>query len=119
TGLRVGTEITGVYLTQDNRNIVNTVTVGPAATVEPVTPPPAEGTVLQGSVVRVVGQDQVVIRTSDGKEVIVYVTPQTTYNFNDAPATFSAIQPGVPIRVDYELRDRRPYARGIFGVRRR
>jgi len=63
-----------------------------------------------------VGQDQVIIRTADGKEVIVYVNPQTTYSFNDKPGKFVDVQPGSEIRVDYDLRDRRIMARSLLGL---
>ncbi len=97
----------------ENKIYVNTVAVLPADTAAPN--PQAE--VYEGEIVRIVGKDQVVIRTKDGKEIIVYVEPKTTYRFDDQPAQFNQFQVGVPVRVDYYLRDSRPYARGILGRR--
>jgi len=96
----------------------NTVQVLPADGASTTqTSPPASNTVYEGQVVRVIGNDQVVIRTSDNKEVTVYVTPQTTYRLEDQPATFQQFQPGVPIRVNYYMQGDRPHARGIIGRR--
>lgn len=131
SNLQVGSNVSAWYVPQGERYFVNRVNVVPAggAVVAPeaVNPAPApapaapqaDANVYQGEVVRLVGQDQVVIRTSDGREIIVYVSPQTTYRLNETPATFTQIQPGVPVRVDYELRNGRPYARGILGRRNR
>jgi hypothetical protein len=126
--IQVGMPITAWYTTEGERFWVNNVDLGAAAVgtqpVQPVTPvpQPAPGgstTFYEGQVVRVVGQNEVVIRTSDGKEITIFVTPQTTYRFNDQPATLTAVQPNIPVRVDYDVRDGRHYARGIFGLRRR
>jgi hypothetical protein len=106
---------------QTGQTYVNTVAVVPADAqpAQPAQPAPAaDANVYKGEVVRVVGQDQVVIRTTDGKEVSVYVNPQTTYQLNNQPATISQFQAGVPVEVNYTLRDGRPYARGILGRRR-
>jgi len=112
---------------QDGRYVVSTVTVPtavprPGATAVPPAPAPAAqsqpapGTVVQGTVVRVVGKDQVILRTAEGKEVIVYVSPQTTYTFNEQPGQFTDLRPGADIRVNYDVRDRRNMARGVFGL---
>jgi hypothetical protein len=80
--------------------------------------PAGNNTFYEGQVVRVVGNDQVVIRTADGKEVIVFVNPQTSYQLDNQAATFNQFQPGVPIRVEYSLRNDRPIASRILGGRR-
>jgi len=131
SNLQVGSNVSTWYVPQGERYYVNRVNLLPAGATFPapeaaveaapqqVNPAPGAATnVYQGEIVRVVGQDQVVIRTSDGKEVIVYVNPQTTYRLNEQPATITNLQPGVPVRVDYYMRDNRPYARGILGRRR-
>ena len=118
--LRVGSDIDAVYTVQGDRYIVNSVTAGPEVTAEPAAPaPPAEGTVVEGRVVRVLGEDQVVVRTADGREVIVYVTPQTAYSLGDQAGRFTDLRPGTEIRVDYDVRDRRNTARAIRGALRR
>lgn len=119
--IRVGSTVNAWYgPPQENRTYVNTVAVLPAeGAAEPAAEPaPAQANVYEGQIVRVVGQDQVVIRTADGKEIVVYVNPQTTYRLEDRQAAYTDLRPGVPIRVDYQLRDNRPYARGIISIRR-
>jgi len=131
SGLQVGSNISAWYAPQGERYYVNRVNVLPAGAAFPVQEATTTQTTTvdqqanapnanyyQGEIVRIVGRDQVVIRTSDGKEVIVYVQPQTTYRLEDRAATFTDLRPGTPIRVDYDMRDRRPYARGILGLRR-
>jgi len=76
------------------------------------------GEEMKGVIVRVVGQNQVVIKTADNKEVIVDLNPQTVYKLNDQPARIADFQPGADVRVIYGVRDRRPIARTVFGVRR-
>ena len=112
--LRVGSDVNVVYVPQGERFLVNTVTVGepvPGGAVEV----PAKETVLEGQVVRVVGEDQVILRTSAGKEVVVYVAPQTTYTFEGRPGRFVDLRPGADIRVTYDVRERRNMARAIVG----
>jgi len=122
--LTVGTNISTQYIVQGDRFIASNVILTPAQAPpgpqpvpgQPLPPPkPGEGKLVQGEIVRVVGQDQVVIRTQDGKEVIIYLNPQTQYQSGQ----FSTMQPGVPIGVYYDVRDRRFLARRIlFGPRR-
>src|SRR5437588_55180 len=83
--------------------------VQPGQPAQPIQPPPPAGTVLEGQIVRVVGTDQVVLRTADGKEVIVFVTPKTTYLASDQAAVFTDLRPGADVSVNYELRDGRHY----------
>jgi hypothetical protein len=131
TDLRVGAEINADFTVRDGRHIVTQITVGgapnlprrPEAVPAPEPPAPAPATPaareLKGSVVRVVGDNQIVIRTGDNKEVTVFVEPQTKYLVNEQPARFTDFQPGADIQVQYIERDRRPIARSIFGLRRR
>jgi len=118
SNLQAGANISTLYGTQGGRYYANTVTLVPAGgTTTQVAP--AQGTVLQGQVVRVIGTDQVLIRTNDGREIPVYVTPQTTYTFNDQPGQFTNLQPGTPIGVNYNVTDQRHMASRIFGLPRR
>jgi len=115
--VRVGVNVTTGYDLDGTRYLANNVVLvptGPAVgtAVEPA--PLAEGTVVQGKVIRVIGQDQVVIQTADGKEVIVYVSPQTTYQVNDQGGAFTDLRPGIAVGIHYDLRDRRFQARRIF-----
>jgi len=125
--LRAGANITARYVTEGDRHIVNAVTVAP---VQATTPPrtdvapatggaqTAKGTVVEGEVVRVVGKDLVVIRTADGKEVMVYVSPETKYQLGAKSGQFSDLKPGASVGVDYDVRDTRNTARQVVGVNR-
>jgi len=117
--LRTGSNVNFGYVMDGDRYIANNVTLVAAdQAVEEVPAQPAQGTVVEGKIVRVIGQDQVVIRTSDGKEVIVYVTPQTTYQLGTPQAaTFTDLRVGTPIGVNYDARDNRFMARRFFAPR--
>ena len=115
TDLRVGTNVNLAYVQQGDRYIVSTVTF-----VEDAAPPPPQATVIEGEVIRVVGQDQVILRAAGNKEVIVFVDPKTTYLFEEKPGKFVDIRPGANISVNYNVLDRRNVAVKIVGpVRRR
>jgi hypothetical protein len=120
--IQPGTNVTTWYNPgQTGQVYANTIAVVPAnaqAVPAPAANANAAANVYQGQFVRAVGQDQMVIRTADGKEITVYTNPQTTYSLNNQPATFSTFQPGVPVEVNYYLQNGRPYARGILGRRR-
>jgi len=125
--LRVGSNVTTVYGVRDNRNYVNTVTIGQAvpapapqpvpvpAQPAPVQPAPGQPTIVEGTVVRIVGQDQVILKTADNKEVTVYVMPQTKYLINEQPVQFSEFQAGTPVRVEYDAVGQRWNARRLLG----
>jgi len=129
SNLRVGSTVNFGYAMEGERYIADTVTLVPATgttttTTEQVPAAgvpaqPAQGTVVQGEIARVIGQDQVVIRTADGKEVIVYVNPQTTYQLNpQQPGRFTDLRPGAPVAVDYNAVNQRNTARRFFAPRR-
>lgn len=111
--LRVGTEVNAAYVTQGDRYVVETVTVGAADTDAA----PADATFVEGTIVRVVGDDQIVLRDRADKEVIVFVNPQTKYLVEDRPARFADFRQGASVRIDYDVRDRRNWARSVRGVR--
>ena len=115
TDLRVGSNINAVYVPQGDRFVVNQVTI----VEDQPQPVPAEGTVLEGEVVRVVGQDQVIVRTAGNKEVIVFVDPKTTYLFENKPGQFVDLRPGAGITINYDVRDQKNFARRIVGPLRR
>jgi len=119
TNLRQGANVSISYITQGNNYMISQMTVQPVQQVQGVEPA-GQATVLTGSVVRVIGNDQVVVRTSDGKEVIVHTMPQTTYTYEDRPVQFQeVIRPGSDLRIQYDTRDNRNVARSIFGLRRK
>jgi len=111
--IQVGTVIEAQYLERDNHWWVDEVIL-----VTDVTDPAAQGTQVQGTVVRVVGTNQVIVRTSDNKEVTIELVPQTVYTFDNQPGQLRDIQAGQDIRIQYDVRDRRSIASRIFGVRR-
>jgi len=116
TDLRVGVPVTVSYITEGDRFIGNTVNIV-EENVQPAVP--VEGTVLEGEVVRVIGQDQVVVRTAGNKEVIVFVDPKTTYLFDNKPGQFVDLRPGAGITINYDVRDQKNFARRIVGPLRR
>ena len=103
-----GNEVTIMYVPDGDRYVVQQIYVGDE--------PKPEETFYEGEIVKVVGQDQVVIRTADKKEVIVYVDPKTTYTIGEKDVRFTDLTPGTNVRVDYDLRERRPYARSFRGT---
>jgi len=113
TDIQVGTVIEAQYLERDNHWWVDEVIL-----VTDVTDPAAQGTQVQGTVVRVVGTNQVIVRTNDNKEVTIELVPQTVYTFDNQPGQLRDIQAGQDIRIQYDVRDRRSIASRIFGVRR-
>jgi hypothetical protein len=112
--LRPGADVAVIFTERDNRQWIETVTVGDVTAVEPI----GEGTTVSGTVLRVVGEDQVVVRTTDNKEVVVYVVPQTKYIVDEQPARFTDFRTGSDVRIVYDVRDRRNMARSIIGIRR-
>jgi len=115
--VRVGTNITTGYDLDGERYLANNVVVLPAEQVDGVAVQPAAPvaeTVVQGKIVRVIGTDQVLIQTPDGKEVTVYINPQTAYQLTDQGGAFADLRPGVEIGINYDVRDRRFEARRIF-----
>jgi len=114
--LQVGTIIETQYLERDNHWWVEEVIV---VTDNAGTDQAATDTQIQGTVVRIVGQNQVIIRTKDNKEFTIDLVPQTVYTFDNQPGQFRDIQPGQDIRVQYNTRERRSIASRIFGIRRK
>jgi hypothetical protein len=113
--IQVGAVIEAQYLERDNHWWVDEVVLVTDVT-DPA--PGAQGTTVQGTVVRVVGTNQVIVRTSDNKEVTIELVPQTVYTFDNQPGQLRDIQAGQDIRIQYDVRDRRSIASRIFGVRR-
>jgi plastocyanin len=87
--------------------------------LRPLDPLPANATTISGEIVRVVGQDQVILRTAAGQETTVYVNPQTTLQLDNRAAVFTDLRAGNNISVQYDVRDNRNLARQITGVIRR
>jgi hypothetical protein len=107
--LRVGNEIDVAYLVQDNVNVVNTVLVGDLE--------PADATFVEGTVVRVVGEDQIVVRDRADKEVIVFVNPQTRFLIDERPVRLVDFRQGANVRINVDTRDNRTWARTVTSVK--
>lgn len=111
--VRVGSDITVGYDMSGNRYLANNVVVGPYEQVPAQAAVPAEGTLVTGRVIRLVGTNEVILQTSDGREVPVYVTPQTVYQLAPAGGAYTDLRPGVDVGVYYDTRDNRFMARRI------
>jgi len=109
---KAGNEVTVVYVNEGERSVVRQVYSGPDPDEKPAT-------FYEGKVMKVVGQDRVVLRTADDKEVTVYVQPKTEYTFNDKPGSFADLLPGATVHVDYDLREQKPIARSVRSIRER
>jgi hypothetical protein len=111
--LNVGTVVNAAYFMDRERMVLDTITVGGTAPAAP-----AEGTLLQGTVVKVVGQDQIVVRTADGKEMVVFVSPQTKFQLTTQGGAIADVTPNLPVVLNYDIIDRRPVVRTIRPWRR-
>jgi len=116
TDLRVGADVTVVAAPVLNEQVVIADTVTLVAE-EPA--PPDEGTLIEGEIVRVVGEDQVIVRTAERKEVIVFVDPRTTFLLNDRPARFTDLRAGVNVHAHVNVRDGRHMAHRVIVQPRR
>lgn len=78
------------------------------ASGQPVEKQPAQkSTIVEGKIIRVEGKDQVVLRTTQDKEVTVYASPQTVYQINEKGGTFTDLKPDANVAVWYDVRDNR------------
>jgi len=111
TDLRVGSDIAVVATPVLNQQVLNADTI---TIVTEEAPPPAEGTLIEGEIVRVVGEDQVIVRTRERKEVTVFVEPRTTYLLNDQPARFTDLRAGVNVHAHVNVRDGRHMAHRVI-----
>lgn len=109
TEIRTGANITAAYVLQGDRYIANMVTLVDAQAR-------GRATVIEGQVAKVVGKDQVLVTTIEGKEIPVVVTPQTVIEFNARPVQFTQLRVGTPIAITYDLRGRQYVATKIVGV---
>lgn len=112
--LKVGSEVEVVYVERNDQWWVESVMVTPA-TANNTAPAANE---VHGTILRIVGNDQVIVKTTDGKEVTVYVVPTTTYSLDNQPGRLTDLQPGTTVRVQTETRDRGLFGRSFLGLRR-
>lgn len=73
---------------------------------------------LSGTIVRTLGEDRFIIRTTDGKETTFYADPKIAYEFDGRAGRFSDLREGVAVEIGFDVRDRRHYANRVIGRRR-
>jgi hypothetical protein len=81
---------------------------------------PAEapsGDVVSGTVVRVL-DDQVIVRTADGKEVTLATNAQTTVTADGRRGRLADLKAGTPVRVSFDVRNGRNMARSVTATPR-
>lgn len=111
--LRVGAEVSTDYVEDGDRYVVHSVLVGRAPE------PQEEGELVEGSVIRVVGDNQVIVKSRDGKEITIYVSPETKYLLTEQPGRFTDLRTGSDVRVYYDVRDKKITAHRVLGPRRK
>jgi hypothetical protein len=111
TDLRVGANVTVDVIAEDDRDFADSVLIVEEAA--------AEETLIEGEIVRVVGEDQVGVLTPERKEVIVFVDPQTKFLIDEKAAKFTDLQRGANVRVNVNVRNGRHMAREVVVPRRR
>jgi len=108
-------EATFTFETREGKRLLAGLSFGVASEA----PAAAPRTPLSGTIVRVAGPDrQFVVRTEDGREITLYADPKAVYEYDGREAEFTTMRPGVSVNVDYDVRDRKHYARRIIGRRR-
>jgi hypothetical protein len=97
--MQAGDKVSIDYTVRDQRNIAKRV-VGVIS--------------VEGQVIRTAGQDQLVLRGADGREITVFVSPETRYRLTPTGGAFTDLRPGASISIFYDHLDRRNQARYIF-----
>src|SRR4051812_49230832 len=69
------------------------------------TNPAVVETTLSGKVVRVEGQDRIVVKTSDNRDIILMSNPNTRYVINGKAGRFADLRTGVAFRANYNLQN--------------
>jgi hypothetical protein len=113
TDLRVGRNVTVDTVLVGEQPFADSVVLLEEDAVSP------EDTLLEGEIVRVIGTDQVVVRTPARKEVIVFVDPRTTFLLENRAARFTDLRVGHHVRARVHVRGGRHMARQIMVPPRR
>ena len=106
TDLRIGASVTVNAILEGDRHFADSVVI----VDEPLL---GQDTLVEGEIVRVIGQDQVLVRTPERKEVIVFVNPQTTFLLENRAGRFVDLRVGAPVRVNVNVHEGRHTARHI------
>jgi len=65
----------------------------------------ASTTTLRGKVVRVEGQDRIVVRTNDNRDITLMANPNTRYVINGKAGQFADLRTGVDFQATYNLQN--------------
>ena len=99
--LQVGSTVAVVTVTEGDRIFAETVTFV-AASGEAVT---GNATLIEGTVVRTIGTDQVVVQGIDGTEFTVFVDTATVFQISGRTGRFVDLRAGVPVSIQVDMRD--------------
>jgi len=106
TDLREKAAVDILFDETEGRNVASSVTI--AGDEEPGTE------IVEGEVVRVLEpQNEFVIRTLSGKEVILVTHPRTTFTINERSARLVDFRPGTAVKVRFNVKDRKNMAHSI------
>jgi hypothetical protein len=110
--LREGVEINALFDVMGERNLASAVTIIPAAT------PAAD--IVEGTIVRVIEPDnQIVVRTAAGKEVILLADERTKLTMDDRSVRLADFRPGTAVRVHFDVRNQKNMARSVMTMPKR
>jgi len=110
--LREKAEVVVLFDETEGRNVVSSVAI--AGDEEPGTE------VVEGEVIRVLEpQNQLVIRTAAGKEVILATHERTTFTLNERNARLVDFRPGTPVKVRFSVKDRKHMAHSVMAMPKR
>ena len=107
TDLRIGANVSVNAILEGDRHFADSVVIVDDAAL------PAQDTLIEGEIVRVIGQDQVLVRTPERKEIVVFVNPQTTFLLENRAARFADLRVGAPVRVNVNVHEGRHTARHV------
>jgi hypothetical protein len=111
--LREGAEIAAEFEPMGERKFVGLVTITPAGAVEEV--PAAE--LVEGTVIRVLEADnQLVVRTARGQEMVLFAGPRTTFTLDERAARLADFRPGTPVRVNFHVIDNKNMMRSVVAM---
>jgi hypothetical protein len=116
TDLREGAEIDAVFDVVEERNLVNSVTITSAEAIEEFPAPK----IIEGTIVRMLEADnQFVVRTMTGEEVVVVAEERTAFTIDDRPVRLVDFRPGAVVRVNCDVRNQKHIARSVAGIPKR
>src|SRR5262249_32310327 len=70
---------------------------------------------IKGTVARIVGQNQLVVRDEKtNKELTLELTPKTAYKFNNMDAKFADLRKDTNVRVEYNVMHLNKVARTVY-----